>query len=97
MFPFQATKIPDVPPQNVKPSHKITVGEADDVTTYWYVQNPSTAIAFDPRRHHDLVELMHTKGRQFPSDGFESFAIGTERNYHLDRIGPREFIIKSLR
>jgi hypothetical protein len=97
LFPFQVSRIPEVPPPHIRPSHKITVGEADDVITYWYVQTVTTALAFDPKRHRDLVELIHAKGQQFRSDAFESFAIGTDRNYHLERIGPREFIIKSLR
>ena len=97
MVIFQASKVPDQPPPGVNPSHKITVGEADDVTVYWYVQQPASALAFDPKKHRDLVELMHEKGKLFRPDGFESFAIGTHRNYHLDRVGPREFVIKSLR
>lgn len=89
---------PQQPPEGLTPSHKITAGDSgDDVSVYWFVQEPSTAPGFDPGKHRDLVELMHAKGQQFKIGGFESFAIGMDRNYHLGRLGPREFTVKSLR
>ena len=89
---------PSQPPEGLVATHKITVGDSgDDVCIYWYVQEPPSALAFDRQKHRDLVELMHAKGQQFEIRGFESFAIGTDRNYHLERLGPREFVIKSLR
>lgn len=78
------------------PSHKINVTHGSNTFTYWYVQEPATARVFDSRKDRDLVELMHAKGLEFRVGQFESFAIGTDRNYHLQRLTSHEFLIKSL-
>jgi hypothetical protein len=85
------------PKYGFSPSHKITITNDTDIYTYWYVQDPVTSRPFDEMNDHDLVRLMYEKGREYKIGQFESFAIGTERNYHLQRLGSHEFIIKSLR
>ncbi|MEQ1531248.1 MAG: hypothetical protein ABL925_18170, partial [Methylococcales bacterium] len=61
------------------------------------VQDPATSRPFCENNDHDIVRLMHAKGRELIIGRFESFAIGTERNYHLHRLDSHEFIIKSLK
>jgi hypothetical protein len=78
------------------PSHRINVTDGSDSFTYWYVQEPATARAFDSQKDRDLVELMHAKGQTFQLWQFESFDMGAGRNYHLQRRDSHEFVIKSL-
>lgn len=97
MVQFQVSVGVAQPQYGFVPSHKINVTHGSDTFIYWYVQEPATARAFDSPKDGDLVELMHAKGQAFQLGQFESFAIGTNRNYHLQRLTSHEFVIKSLR
>lgn len=97
MVQFQVFAGVPQPQYGFVPSHKINVAHGSNTFTYWYVQDPATARAFDSKKDIDLVELMHSKGQEFQLGQFESFAIGTDRNYHLQRLTSHEFLIKSLR
>ncbi|MEX8499359.1 hypothetical protein [Leptothrix ochracea] len=97
MVQFQVSAGVAQPQYGFVPSHKISVTDGSDTFTYWYVQDPATARAFNSQEDRDLVELMHAKGQAFQLGQFESFAIGTDRNYHLQRLTIHEFLIKSLR
>jgi len=97
MVSFEVSAGVAQPQYGFVPSHKITVTHGSYVYTYWYVQDPITARPFDGKKDRDLVELMHAKGQAFELCQFESFAIGTNRNYHLQRLSSHEFLIKSLR
>ena len=97
MVDFQVSAGVAQPQYGFVPSHKINVTHGSDTFTYWYVQEPVTARAFDSQKDRDLVELMHAKGQSFQLGQFESFAMGADRNYHLQRLSSHEFVIKSLR
>ena len=97
MIPFQVEVGVALPNYGLVPSHKISVTNDSNKYVYWYVQEPATARPFDSKKDRDLVELMHAKGHEFRPGQFESFAIGADRNYHLQRLSSHEFLIKSLR
>ncbi len=97
MTEFEVTAGVAKPEYGLTPSHKITITHGSDTFTYWYVQASRSCRPFDKAKDCDLVELMHSKGQQFAVGQFESFAIGTERNDHLQRLNSREFLIKALR
>jgi hypothetical protein len=77
-------------------NHKITITRGSDVYTYWYVQTSPKCRPFDKAKDRDLIELMHPKGQQFALGQIESFTIGAERSYRLQRLGSHAFVIKSL-
>lgn len=97
MLSFDVSTGTAQPAYGFVPSHKITITHDSNTYIYWYVQESNTCRAFDSVRDRDLVELMHAKGQEFQIAQFESFAIDTERNYHLQRLSSHEFLIKSLR
>ena len=97
MVSFDVSSGVALPQYGVVPSHKITVTHGSSINIYWYVQEPATTRPFNKTQDHDLVELMDAKGQEFKLGQFESFAIGTDRNYHLQRLSAHEFLIKSLR
>jgi len=97
MVQFQVSAGVAQPQYGFVPGHKISVTDGANTFTYWYVQDPATARTFDLHKDRDLVELMHAKGQVFQLGQFESFAIGQDRNYHLQRLTAYEFLIKSLR
>ena len=78
-------------------SHRIVVPSESGDITYWYVQRDPTVRPFDANEDKDLVELVYAKSRGFKVGEFESFAIGADRNYHVQNIGTHEFVLKSLR
>jgi len=86
-----------LPQHNLTATKQIIVTEGTETYTYWYVQDPTTALAFDEKKHAYLVELMHAMAQEFGLAQFGSFSIGTDRNYHLQRLGKNEYCIKSLR
>ncbi len=79
------------------PSHKITITQGSDTYIYWYVKSPAISDNFDKTKDMKLVELMHAKGNEMRLGGFESFSIGGQKDYHLERKASHEFIIKRLR
>lgn len=97
MLSFDVSTGTAQPAYGFVPSHKITITHGSNTYTYWYVQESNKCRAFDSDRDRDLVELIHAKGQELQIAQFESFAIGTERNYHLQRLSSHEFLIKSLR
>jgi hypothetical protein len=97
MTEFEVTAGVARPEPGVTPSHQINIRQGPDIFTYWYVQASTSCRPFDKAKDRDLVELMHAKGQQFDIGQFESFAIGAERNYHLERLTRHEFLIKALR
>jgi|SaaInlV_110m_DNA_1040235.scaffolds.fasta_scaffold05680_3 hypothetical protein len=84
------------PGLGVLPSHKISITHGSNTYIYWYVKNKHDSRDFDKKKDNRLIKLMHSKGIEMKLGGFESFNIGSGKDYHLERKGSHEFIIKSL-
>ena len=84
------------PGLGIVPSHKITISQGSDIYVYWYVKQNTNCRDFDILKDKKLVELMYSKGREMNLGIFETFQINNIRDYHLERRGSHEFIIKSL-
>ena len=79
------------------PTHKISMAHAEPVLFFYYVAESSEFRQFDEKSDIDLLQLAYAKGSEMKLGQFESFAIGEERNYHLQRVSDTEFVLKSLR
>ena len=80
----------------ITPTHRITIGYANEIFTYWYVQDKSKVQPFDEANDLSLVQLMFAKSQELLPGQNESFALGTNRIYRLQRIDAHVFIITSI-
>lgn len=79
------------------PSHKITITKGSDKYVYWYVKENEQVPDFNKMNDNTLIKTMHAKGIEMQVNGFESFKLSNTKDYHLERKGGNEFIIKRLR
>jgi len=93
---IEITEASAQPGLGVVPSHRISITHGSDVYVYWYVKQKQNCRDFDKMKDMDLVKLMHAKGMEMKIGDFESFNINNAKDYHLDRKGSHDFIIKSL-
>jgi len=84
------------PGLGILPSHKITITHGSDKYVYWYVKQNPNCREFDKMKDMDMLKIIHAKGIEMNLGGFESFQINNIKDYHLERKGSHEFIIKSL-
>ena len=80
----------------ITPTHRITIGYAKEIFTYWYVQDKSKVQPFDEANDLSLVELMFAKGQELSPGQAESLALGSNGIYRLQRINAHVFIITSM-
>jgi hypothetical protein len=80
----------------ITPNHKISVSQGGDTYIYWYVRQDESCRTFSKSNDMDLVEFMHAKASSLRLNGFESFQLNRKKDYHLQRVSEREFVVKAM-
>lgn len=80
----------------ITPTHRITIGHATEIFTYWYVQDNSRCQPFNEAKDLALIELMLANSQELVVGQIQSFALGSNRVYRLQRIDAHIFIITSM-